>query len=296
MCDRSQIAVIGVDHEHNRVLLLDTQCKCYACEQCRDAIRRVHQARIIYGAKEYAPWAGLRWSFVTLTAHEKTREFKKSLELFQRALPLWRKRMKRRYGDFGYVLVFEQHKSGAVHAHLLINCSVSKKWVRRHARAVGLGYMADVQRLHAAAAAGKYVSKYISKSLADAKFPKRFKRVRYSHNWPELPKPSSSIRDWTAVRKREDELQRHVQAAAEDGLAVRVDAHLRRQFPLLELLLARLRGGGSGTAESSPSFAGSTGGTDPVSACSAASGSAAQTAERPSLARFVLPVPKSRSP
>lgn len=224
MCKQSKIAVTGIDYERNTAVYLDTQCKSYSCAVCAECIRRLHQARIIYGTKEYQSWHGLRWSFVTLTSHEQCQTFESSLALFQAVLPKWRKRMKRRYGDFGYVLVFEQHKSGALHAHMLINCPVSKKWARRHARAVGLGYMVDVQKLHAAAAAGKYCSKYISKSLATTKFPKRFKRVRYSHNWPELPRKASPIRQWLAVPH--DDVWLHALADYEAGLSVRVDSRL----------------------------------------------------------------------
>lgn len=223
MCRRSAKAVIGHDWETSTTIFLDTQCRCYDCPTCVEQIKRLHQARIIYGTKEYEDWRGLRWSFVTLTSHEKCQTFETSLALFQVALPKWRKRMKRRYGNYDYVLVFETHKSGSVHVHMLINCAVSKKWVRRHARAVGLGYMADVQKLHAAAAAGKYCSKYISKSLGENRFPKRFKRVRYSHGWPELPKKQSNIRDWIAVEK--SPLPLHIMAAKETG-AVRVSRHL----------------------------------------------------------------------
>lgn len=250
MCRRSCIAVIGVDPERNKAIIRDTQCGCYACEQCRDGIQRNHQARIIHGTKEHPDWKGRHWSFVTLTSHESVRTFHQSLALFQRVLPQWHKRMRRRYGRYSYVLVFETHLNGAVHAHLLMNVAVSKKQVRRHARQLGLGYMADVQRLHSPAAAGKYVSKYISKSLSEDKnFPKRFKRVRYSHDWPEWPlRQQSSIREWTPVSKQFAELQLHIQAAVEDGLSVSVDHYLTEQYPELSGFLAkieanRVRGG-----------------------------------------------------
>lgn len=225
MCPRSKKVITGLDYERNVAVYLDTQCKTYECPVCRDCIRKIHQARIIYGTKEHAPWQGLRWSFVTLTSHEKVRDPAGSLRLMQLALPRWRKRMKRRYGDFDYVMVFERHASGAAHVHMLINCPVSKKHVRRHARAVGLGYMADVQALHAPAAAGKYVAKYLSKSLAEAEFPKRFKRVRYSRGWPDLPpRPSGAIRQWLAIDHSDVLL--HIAADVECGRSVIVDDRL----------------------------------------------------------------------
>lgn len=229
MCDRSPRGVLGVDYETDTAIFLDTQCRCYDCPQCSYTIRRLHQARIIYGTKEYQQWANCRWSFVTLTSHERSQTFESSLALFQVALPKWRKRMKRRYGNYDYVLIFEQHKSGALHAHMLINRPVSKKWVRRHARSVGLGYIADVQHLHAAAAAGKYCSKYISKALSETKFPKRFKRVRYSHNWPQWPlRQDSHIRDWTVFQK--DDIALHIGACVESGLRIHVDRYLIKQM------------------------------------------------------------------
>ena len=234
MCHRSQRAVSGIDYEHNRVVFLDTQCGCYSCPQCADAITRLHQARIIYGTKEYDEWKNCKWSFVTLTSHENVRGFDQSLSLFQKAFSKWHKRMKRRYGDFSYVMVLEQHKDATLHAHVLMNMPVSKKWVRKHSRACGLGYMADVQRLHSPAAAGKYISKYISKSLASSLFPKRVKRVRYSHDWPEWPlQRESAIREWTAVNKIS--LALHIEEAQKQGLAVCVDRFLKElivQYPL----------------------------------------------------------------
>jgi len=225
MCDKSKKFVMGRDPEHQTMVFLDTQCGCYDCPQCVDGIKRLHQARIIHATKEHPQTSQLKWSFVTLTCPSHVRDRDQSLALMKQALPKWRKRMKRRYGDYPYVLAYERHADGAVHVHMLIGACVSKKHVRRNAVAVGLGYITDCQRLHSPAAAGKYLAKYLSKSLTGADmWPKRMKRVCYSYNFPKLPERESTIRVWQAIDKTD--LHNWVVYGPLDGEGIYVDKYL----------------------------------------------------------------------
>jgi hypothetical protein len=79
---------------------------------------------------------------------------------------------------------------------------IKKSWLKKHARACGMGYMCDAQQLRDPKSAGKYVSKYISKSLVDIGFPKRFKRVRYSLKFPQFEfNERESEYVWVAYQK-----------------------------------------------------------------------------------------------
>jgi len=47
--------------------------------------------------------------------------------------------------------------------------------------------------VRSAAATSRYVAKYMFKAAMQEKWPSKWKRVRYSHGWPELPQLQPDI-------------------------------------------------------------------------------------------------------
>jgi hypothetical protein len=133
------------------------------------------------------------------------RGFEASKKSLQQGMRKLMERLRRLNGTRHYCLIHEAHPSDGVtlHAHMLYAGIIEESWLKDSARACGMGYMGKCERLRNPASAGKYVSKYISKSLADDEiFPKRFKRVRYSIHFPEFEFPEkSSEYDWEAYPK-----------------------------------------------------------------------------------------------
>ena len=73
----------------------------------------------------------------------------------------------------------------------------------------GLGWQYDLSALESVEGASRYVAKYLFKeAIFDTKWPKGWRRVRYSQNWPKLPdlKGNGMILltalDWLALSKK----------------------------------------------------------------------------------------------
>ena len=59
-------------------------------------------------------------------------------------------------------------------------------WIAKQAVNSGLGVQARLAIVDAVEGASRYIAKYLFKVLQDEKFPKNWKRVRYSQSWPKL--------------------------------------------------------------------------------------------------------------
>jgi len=145
----------------------------------------------------------VQWWFVTLTAHEHLRDAARSLANIRDNLDRLFKRLRRIFERISYVRVYEVHKTGAFHAHLLIagmseRVTVQKAsngvqmfrprpegdrsrswsiktWFKKSARNMGMGYMVDVEKLDTHTTAVRYVLKYMTKEAQafDEKFLRR---------------------------------------------------------------------------------------------------------------------------
>ena len=198
MCKTSQKVLYGRHKTRNRVMTIDLDCDSWRCPECADKMVRLHQLRIIEACKNTI---GGKWSFLTLTAHEKWRGHDASLANLQQG---WRKlteRLRRLNGTRHYVLIHERHDDGTLHVHMLYNGNVSTRWLKDNARQCGMGHQAKSERLKDAAAAGHYVSKYVTKSVSQGDaFPLRFKRVRYSVGFPRFEFPAKpSEYEWVVI-------------------------------------------------------------------------------------------------
>ena len=203
MCINSKRMVLGKHQSEPRWVVADTDCGSYSCDECADKIVRLHQLRIIeFFSKQTTA------TFITITAHPKARGYTRSKDNLDKGMRKLFDRMRRKFGTQHYVLIHETHKDGvSLHVHMLYAGVITQKWIREHAVACGMGRQCKAVRLRDPRASGFYVSKYLSKSLAEATFPKRFKRVRYSVGFPEFvfeEKPKEY--NWSAIHKLQSEL------------------------------------------------------------------------------------------
>lgn len=134
--------------------------------------------------------AGERVDFVTITSHEKLKSFEATEAVWRSAWPVLYNAVKRQKHDLKYFIVPEKHKDGRMHVHIIWNADVTKRWLKDNARKRGLGYQADVSHVKDWGNAIRYVTKYLSKGLGE-EMPKRFRRVRVSQNWPDVPPPDT---------------------------------------------------------------------------------------------------------
>lgn len=191
--DRCQTAgvpvLLGINHELRKAVFFRPRCKLWGCPVCAQINRNLVIFRADHGAKLLAA-QGHHLDFLTLTSHEKLGP-DASLKVFPNAWPKLRKRATRAAGGLLYFSVPERHKNGRLHAHLIVTAALPKKWWKDNARACGMGFQSDVKEVEWLGGVGRYIGKYLTKTIEDADWPKGHRRYRTSKAWPKLPELES---------------------------------------------------------------------------------------------------------
>jgi len=128
--------------------------------------------------------------FVTVTSHEKLPNFEATERVWRDAWGALYNALKRKKDGLAYLMIPERHKSGRMHVHGIWNAAVTQRWLKDNARKRGLGYQCKVINISSAGGASKYITKYVGKNL-HSDYPVRFRRVRCSNNWVDIPKPTT---------------------------------------------------------------------------------------------------------
>lgn len=186
------------------------RCKQWDCDYCAPINARIWQAKLLKSVitiVEENPEQA--FSFLTITLPSEIHRMNEGIEkeLSQVALirdnwDMLMKRLKRQYGNFEYVRVLENHKSGVLHIHMLttaiiedsgLACHVSGKGEYHHSDVLqahltdcGFGYIHDARNLEKVGNSNKesgitvasYIAKYIGKSLGAMEFVHRNARLR----------------------------------------------------------------------------------------------------------------------
>jgi len=190
MCKNAGL-LIGWDLVARRVLVTRADCDSWSCPECAKRMAENWKLRAMIGVRQYIG-AGLHVDFITITSHEKLPDFAATEAVWRKAWPVLYAALKRRSTNLHYFIVPEKHKDGRMHVHALWTANVTQKWIKDNARKRGLGYQAKRRSVEDAGKAVRYVGKYIGKSLG-ADIPPRFRRVRVSQGWPEIPIPVTPL-------------------------------------------------------------------------------------------------------
>lgn len=202
------------DDGGGRILIARTRCKQWDCPHCAELNRAIWKARIIHGVNE----VGGDWSFWSLTAHRKMRGYDKSLLSLRGAWGKLYHRIKRKFGGFQYARIYEPHKDGSLHIHVISNLVFEdivkgktkggkalsySRWLRDTIPKCGGGYQTDAQNIegHAGYVAG-YIVKYMTKELGAFRSARgRLRRIQLSQKWPkmELTDTSGNKLEWTLI-------------------------------------------------------------------------------------------------
>jgi len=174
-----------------RALVTRASCDSWDCPECALRMREHWILRAQIGVRQFLA-TGEIVDFVTITSHEKLSSFAATEQVWRSAWPVLYAALKRKKQSLEFMVIPEKHKDGRMHVHSLWTAAVSRKWLKDNARKRGLGYMADVSHVTDATKAVRYVSKYVGKHLGND-VPKRFRRVRVSQGWPEVPKPITDL-------------------------------------------------------------------------------------------------------
>ncbi len=161
-------------------------CNMWSCPECAMKNAKRWIARIIDGINKLDSDA---WYFATVTAHRWWRGDKSLINLRSNWHKL-RKRMarmaKKMAIELYYTRVWEHHKDGSYHLHLITNVPLTQKWLKDNAAECGMGYQAHMDDLVNAGQAAGYVAKYMLKQSKDDtlhSFPKGARRIEVSGNW-----------------------------------------------------------------------------------------------------------------
>lgn len=211
-------------------LMVRVRCKQWKCPYCASVNQKMWRAFLFKRIGEIGEDG---WFFITITAHKKAQKSGKreiiakySLMNLQEGLNRAFKRFKRQFGNFSYVRVYEQHKSGAFHAHIIARLGelperLYKHKVRgktaysqeepegKHTKILiatyfkntcvecGMGYIVDVKRI-SDINAGKilsYVLKYMTKNALGSDEFSGIRRIQTSQDFGKNT-PERGDLDW----------------------------------------------------------------------------------------------------
>lgn len=168
-----------VAHTGEKRLAAIARCKSWYCEECAKMNTKQWRAAITDYINKNPDKV---WCFFTLTAHRNAKTAEYSLKNIQRAWDRLIKRLKRKYGAFEYVRVYEKHQSGRYHLHAIasfhfgdiVRRNRGKKseytdspTLRKIATNLGLGYMTSADDLNIAFRAVSYATKYMTKQMQE---------------------------------------------------------------------------------------------------------------------------------
>ena len=226
ICPRfHNVATTVIDKSGNKTrLLIRLGCKQWQCPVCYKRNRDLWRHHLMKKISEL----GGSWSFWTITMpkwiHKASNEEKRAKLSLIRIRDNWdkfMKFMKRKYGKFEYVRVFETHESGALHMHFLASFHIPDDDYRTAHKGTKEEYsysasMKDVIKvnynfgeMHAClnlpdndfAKTVGYVTKYMTKEddfVAKYLGRMRVRRIQTSRKIGAVPK-NNSVYEWSIV-------------------------------------------------------------------------------------------------
>lgn len=190
MCQRAGL-LIAWDFDTKRGLITRADCDSWNCPECALRMKSRWSLRADMGVRLLLD-AGATVDFVTITSHEKLKDFAATERVWRSAWAKLYAALKRKNPDVQYMIIPERHKDGRMHVHALWSAGVTQKWLKDNARKRGLGYQAKVVHIVEAQRAAAYVVKYIGKDLGE-NVPPHFRRVRVSRGWADIPEPVTAL-------------------------------------------------------------------------------------------------------
>lgn len=178
--------VVGWNDETHEAIVFRPRCNNWTCEACAEENSRIWQLHAFRGTSVLQA-EGYQVDFITLTVRSGgVRTLERSIATFRKAWPKLSRRAKYHNPAWYYIFIPEQHDDGTMHAHMIATNVKSEHWWHDNAHASGLGFEAKVKTIENASGAAWYVSKYTGKDFVIDIWPKNFRRIRCSRNWPKL--------------------------------------------------------------------------------------------------------------
>jgi len=181
-------------------------CNHWDCPACGQTRAKQEYRRITHGCEVLSEHHDLYFWTLTCRGREMTLEEAEENYLAWTNVVLTNARTKcKRSGMYWcYVQVTERQKKTRAHPHshilttFLPNDAIEttnskgrkvfvSEWFTRANFSAGLGSQHEISSVRSASAVSRYVGKYLFKQSMADRFPPKWKRVRYSQNFPEAP-------------------------------------------------------------------------------------------------------------
>lgn len=193
-------------------------CNDWLCPRCGQQLAKEHYGRIVSGAREIGRTTQLNMLTITCRGKELSVQDAEDGYLIwtDKLLTRLRNQTKRADKVWAYASVTERQKREHPHSHYLTTYAppdaiaikkgepkyyysqsaffsakhdtLQSAYLERACIECGLGWQYDISRLSSVEGASRYVAKYLFKAdLFTTKWPEKWRRVRYSNNWPKLP-------------------------------------------------------------------------------------------------------------
>jgi len=240
-------------------------CNHWDCPRCGQIRARQEYGRLVSGIRQLAETSKIYFVTVTCKGKELTRdEADKNYPLWNnRLFSTWRARTKSKGGQWCYVAVTERQTRGHAHSHILTTANpgdlylghvfkertsnlyipaqsreiaLRSDWLSNTVQRAGFGHQYDISIASSPDGASRYVAKYLFKqAMFEAHWPKGWKRVRYSQNFPKLPDQTSDCmvlltpNDWQWLGRRAA-----VVKVKDDAILADVRYHLRNADTIID--------------------------------------------------------------
>lgn len=201
--------ILTTEDEHGNLLISRTRCKQWTCAYCAEINKKQWRAKIINHINQSED----AWGWFTITAHSNMRGEKLSLVNLRGAWDKLMKRMKRHYGNFSYVRVYEPHKDASFHVHAIVSVHFDdikirtnrktgekvnySQWMTDTAKDLSLGWYTHADNCPCDAHGGfvaSYVTKYVTKLGASHKTALgRIRMIQTSQDWKMLDNDSDMV-------------------------------------------------------------------------------------------------------
>lgn len=213
-------------------------CNHWDCPRCGPQRAKEEYGRMVEGLREIAKTDDLFMLTITCRGKEITSEYADQNygKWTNSFLTSFRSRTKRSGGKWCYVSVTERQKRGHPHSHFITTANprdliqgfkekrttdksgktkvenveyLRSEWLQGAVVRAELGEQYDISKIRNIEGASRYAAKYLFKeTMFEASWPKGWKRIRYSNNFPKLPEvktdafPLVDFRDWHLLSRR----------------------------------------------------------------------------------------------
>lgn len=190
-CGRGSLVARSPDGE--QIIIVPFFCKSWKCKPCAVRLTERWRARIHLAHPE---------RFITLTwdvrnEQDPVEAYSTMKEQFPKLVRLIRKR----FGQFEYVLIWEWTLRGYPHIHILQKgCYLPQKWLSKAWSHLGCGEVVFIKDVSSAKHINKYITKYLTKNGHLTAMTLPFGRLIQAsqHFFDDIPqeKPENLYDDW----------------------------------------------------------------------------------------------------